>query len=138
MAVDEQYIDPEREQFELFKSLPRDTPILMLNMLRYKDIATYPEGHPLHDQGLSGAEAYKEYMRTSGPVFAGVGGEMTPLGSYQCTVIGPVDERWDNLFIARYPNANAFLAMITDPDYQRAVVNRQAAIATSRLIRLSE
>ena len=31
--------------------------------------------------------------------------------------------------------AHAFLAMVSDPDYQRAVVHRQAAVETSRLIR---
>ncbi len=58
-------------------------------------------------------------------------------GEFQATVIGPGDERWDSIFIARYPTAHAFLEMVTDPDYRIAVVNRQAAVLTSRLIRLS-
>ena len=44
-------------------------------------------------------------------------------------------ERWDHVFVARYPSAHAFLAMVTDPDYRAAVVHRQAAVRTSRLIR---
>jgi hypothetical protein len=34
-----------------------------------------------------------------------------------------------------YPTAAAFLEMVTDPVYRQAVVHRQAAVATSRLIR---
>ena len=45
------------------------------------------------------------------------------------------DEVWDEVFVARYPDAHGFLAMVTNPDYQKAVVHRQAAVATSRLIR---
>lgn len=29
-----EHIDPTREQFDAFKDLPRDTPILMLNLIR--------------------------------------------------------------------------------------------------------
>ena len=39
-------------------------------------------------------------------------------------------ESWDHVFIARYPNAGAFLAMVTDPVYQQAVKHRQAAVLT--------
>ncbi|MDP5103613.1 MAG: DUF1330 domain-containing protein, partial [Erythrobacter sp.] len=39
------YIDPSPENFAAFKDLPRDEPIHMLNLLRYRDHAEYPEGH---------------------------------------------------------------------------------------------
>ena len=50
-------------------------------------------------------------------------------------LIGPSDEAWDDVFIARYPTAHAFLEMVTDPVYRQAVTHRQAAVVTSRLIR---
>ena len=53
-------------------------------------------------------------------------------------VIGPAEQQWDSSFIARYPNSGAFMEMVTDPEYQKAVVNRQAAVLTSRLIRFGE
>ena len=49
------HIDPTREQFEAFKALPRDRPIHMLNLIRYKAVADYPEGHANHGKGLTGA-----------------------------------------------------------------------------------
>ncbi len=129
------HIDPTRAQFEAFKELERDHPIEMLNLVKFRENASYLDGHPLANQGLSGAEAYKNYGRESGPIFAGLGGKIIWRGGFECTLIGHKDETWDEVFVARYPDAHAFMAMVTNPDYQRAVVHRQAAVETSRLIR---
>ena len=129
------HIDPTRAQFDAFKDLPRDQPIEMLNLVRFRDAAAYPADHPLADQGLTGAEAYQNYGAETGPILAKVGGEILWRGVFETTLIGPTDELWHASFIARYPNAGAFLAMVTDPEYQKAVVHRQAAVLTSRLIR---
>ncbi|MEJ2604087.1 MAG: DUF1330 domain-containing protein [Gammaproteobacteria bacterium] len=127
------YIDPERDQFEAFKALPRDVPILMLNFLRFRDKADYPDGRE-----ATGAEAYAAYGRESGPVFSRVGGEILWRGRPELMVIGPTDKHWDLVFVARYPTAGAFLEMVTDPDYREAVKHRQAAVLDSRLIRVAE
>ena len=130
-----QYVDPDRAQFDAFKGLDRDTPLHMLNLVRLRDLAAYPADHALASDGLTGAEAYKNYGAASGPVLAGVGGSIAWRGQFEATLIGPGDEAWDIMFIAAYPNAHAFLQMISDPRYKLAVVHRQAAVTTSRLIR---
>ena len=133
--VEDRFVDPSRENFDAFKALPRDTPIHMLNLLRFRDQAAYPMGHANAGKGLTGREAYAEYGRTSGIVFARVGGSIVWRGSMEAMVIGPTDKNWEMAFIAYYPNSAAFMEMVTDPDYRIAVVNRQAAVLTSRLIR---
>ena len=127
------YIDPERGQFEAFKALPRDEPIMMLNLLCFRDKATYPDG-----RDVTGAEAYAAYGRDSAPVFQRVGGEIVWRGRPEVMLIGPPDKKWDLAFVARYPTAGAFLEMVTDPQYREAVKHRQAAVLDSRLIRTSE
>ena len=127
------YIDPERDQFEAFKILPRDQPILMLNFLRFREKAAYPDGRE-----ATGAEAYAAYGRDSAPIFRRVGGEIVWRAQPELMLIGPPDKQWDLIFVARYPSAGAFLEMVTDPDYREAVKHRQAAVADSRLIRMSE
>jgi uncharacterized protein (DUF1330 family) len=127
------YLDPEREQFDEFKSLPRDTPIHMLNLIRLKGSSTYEDGTT-----TTGAEAYAAYGRDSGPIFQRVGGKIIWRGQPESMLIGPVDEIWDIAFIAYYPNAGAFMEMVTDPGYQQAVKHRQAAVETSRLLRHGE
>mgnify|MGYP002622015087 CR=1 FL=1 len=126
------HVDPEREQFEAFKALPRDRPIMMLNLLRFREHAAYEDGRT-----ASGAEAYAAYGRDSAPVFRRVGGEIVWRGMPEVTLIGPADEHWDLAFVARYPTAGAFLEMVTDPAYREAVRHRQAAVLDSRLVRLA-
>ena len=127
------YVDPERGQFEAFKALPREVPVLMLNLLRFRDTALYPGGRE-----TTGAEAYAAYGRESAPVFRRVGGEIIWRGKPEVVLIGPSGQQWDLAFIARYPTAGAFLEMVTDPVYREAVRHRQAAVLDSRLIRMSE
>ncbi|WP_050927476.1 DUF1330 domain-containing protein [Aestuariivita boseongensis] len=129
------HIDPTRAQFEAFKSLDRDHPIEMLNLVRFRDRAEYPDGHALADQDLTGAQAYANYGKDTAPILKKVGGSILWRGGFQTMLIGPQDEAWDAVFIARYPTAHAFLQMVTDPDYRKAVVHRQAGVLTSRLIR---
>lgn len=133
--TDTRYIDPSRNNFEAFKALDRDRPIAMLNLVAFNAKADYPEGHALADKDLTGAEAYANYGRESGPIFERVGGTVIWSGQPEAMVIGPDDERWDAAFVALYPDAHAFLEMVSDPEYQKAVVHRQAAVATSRLLR---
>ena len=124
------HVDPERGQFDAFKALPRDEPIMMLNLLRFRETAAYEDGRE-----ATGAEAYAAYGKESGPVFRRVGGEIIWRGKPDVVVIGPKNEHWDEIFVARYPTASAFLEMVTDPEYRVAVKHRQAAVEDSRLIR---
>jgi uncharacterized protein (DUF1330 family) len=133
----ETFIDPSPANFQAFKDLPRDRPINMLNLLLYRDRAEYPEGHEHAGKGWSGRRAYEEYGRTSGPIFRKLGGTIIWRGSFETMVTGPEGRRWDDGFIAQYPNAGAFFAMIKDPEYQLAVVNRTAALVDSRLVRFA-
>ena len=129
------HVDPTRIQFDLFKGLDRDHPIEMLNLVRLRDFAVYPEGHALHDPNVSAEEAYRHYGAEALPILQRIGASILWRGAFEATVIGPAGEAWDHAFIARYPTAHAFLDMISDPDYAKAVVHRQAAVRTSRLIR---
>lgn len=126
------YIDPTKEQFAQFRSLEREGPIHMLNLVRLRARAAYPDG-----RDASGEDAYRAYARESGPVFARVGGKQYWVGRFECTVIGPSDERWDRVFIAEYPSFQAFVEMVRDPIYREAVKHRQAAVEDSRLVRLA-
>lgn len=130
-------VDPSRAQFDAFKALPRDTPIQMLNLIRLKPEADYPKDHPNHGKGMTGLDAYRAYGHDSADVFQRVGGKQVWAGRPEAVVTGPGDEAWDLAFIAEYPSAGAFLAMVTDPAYREHVKHRTAAVADSRLIRLA-
>jgi uncharacterized protein (DUF1330 family) len=129
------FVDPTREDMALFRDLPSDRPIAMINLLRFRETAAYPADHPDHAGTRTGAEAYAAYGRTAAPPFSRAGGKQVWLGRPEMTLIGPRDEAWDLAFIAWYPSGEAFGAMLRDPEYRTAVVHRQAAVADSRLIR---
>jgi uncharacterized protein (DUF1330 family) len=128
-------VDPTREAMAAFRALPADRPVAMINLLRFRVEAAYPANHPDHDAGRTGAGAYAAYGRAAAAPFERSGGRQLWLGRPELTLIGPPDETWDLAFIAWYPTAGAFGAMLRDPEYQAAVVHRQAAVADSRLIR---
>jgi len=134
----EAYIDPDRHAWEIFKSLPRDRPIHMLNLIRLRETAAYPEGHPSHSTPVSGLEAYREYGRAIAPHLARLHSRQVWAGAPQVMVTGPSAEAWDLAFIVEYPGAQAFIDMVRDPDYRANVVpHRTAAVADSRLLRLA-
>ncbi len=126
----ENFIDPDRERFGMFKDLPREGKIHMLNLVKLNDVAVYENGTK-----TTGKEAYAAYGRDSGSIFKDLGGKIVWSGSFQLMFIGPQEEDWDICFIAEYPSAEAFISMIRNPDYQKAVKHRQAAVKTSRLVR---
>ena len=131
------YIDPDPKAWEIFKSLPRDQPVQMLNLVRLKPRADYPADHADHGKNLSGLDAYRAYGRTTAHIFARVGGRQIWAGKPQVMVTGPSDEAWDLAFIAEYPTSGAFLEMVRDPDYRELVKHRSAGVADSRLLRLA-
>jgi len=129
------YVDPSRENWQAFKDLPRDRPIHMLNLIKFRDLAEYPEGHPNHGKGLTGREAYAIYYEGFQRVVAQDGAAMVWEAPIECVVTGPAGE-WDEAFVMGYPNSAVFMAMVKNEEYIRDVVpHRTAAVADSRLIR---
>src|SRR5258708_17948644 len=116
------YVDPTKDAFAAFRADDRSSPIHMLNLVKLRPRAAYPDGR----EG-TGAEAYAAYGRDSEPVFSRLGGSIVWRGQFEQMLIGPIEERWDLCFIAQYPSVAAFVAMIRDPVYREAVKHRQAA-----------
>ena len=129
------HIDPSRENWEAFKALPRDTPIHMLNLIKFRDLAEYPPDHPNHGKGLSGREAYAIYGTAFQALVADDGAAMVWQAPLECVVTGPPGE-WDEAFVMGYPDSGTFMAMVKNPRYvAEALPHRTAAVADSRLIR---
>lgn len=126
------YVDPTHKKFREFRRLAGEGPVHMLNLVRLRKRAAYTDG-----RAASGAEAYAAYGRESGPIFRRVGGKIAWSGDFELMLIGPEDEHWDICFIAEYPSGTAFVEMVKDQEYQKAVLHRQAAVEDSRLIRLA-
>src|SRR6202012_1361492 len=104
------YVDPTKEAFAAFRADERPGPIHMLNLVKLRAQAAYPDGRK-----ATGAEAYAASGQESEPVFSRLGGSIVWRGLFEQMLIGPAAERWDLCFIAQYPTVAAFVAMIRDP-----------------------
>ncbi|MDQ2095270.1 DUF1330 domain-containing protein [Rhodalgimonas zhirmunskyi] len=119
--------------FRAFRDVPRKGPIHMLNLVKLRETADYPDGRE-----ASGAEAYAAYGAETAHILERLGGRIVWRGKMEYMLIGPATgEEWDVCFIAEYPSVEAFEAMIKDPEYREAMVHRQAAVQDTRLIRMA-
>ncbi len=120
------------EDFSAFREIQDSRPLNMLNLVKVFPTVEYPDG-----EIVSGIEAYKRYGRLSYPIFERLGCKIIWRGEMLLSLIGPSNEKWDFCFIAEYPNAEAFVSMVTNPDYREAVKHRQISVQESRLIRMA-
>jgi len=126
-------IDPTPQSFrELFVNVPADTPVTMLNLLRFRERAMYAAGATQPER--SGRAAYGEYSGAVAPLLAGVGGRVVWAGQGRHGLIAPDGERWDEILLVEYPSTAAFAAMVTSPEYRAIVFHRTAALEDSRLV----
>lgn len=120
----------DKDRFDAFRAIDREGPVQMLNLVKLRDVAEYEDGRV-----ATGLEAYTTYGKSTAPIFERVGGRIVWRGGMEMMLIGP-ELHWDLCFTAEYPNGQAFVDMISDPDYRKAMMHRQAAVQDSRLIRL--
>ena len=103
--------------FEHVQNLPNDTPFLMLNALWFK-----PDG---------GAAMYKEYLKGALPFVEKYGASAENISTPQGDIFGDFDA--DIVFFVRWPNKQAFLNLVADPDYRKVARLRENAITKSIL-----
>ena len=126
-------IDPTGDDLKhIVATVAADTPVTMLNLLRFRDQAAYPATDDA--KPCSGRDAYARYSRQALAHVRAVGGEPVVIAEVLGRFIGPDNEDWDEMLLVRYPSLSAFLAMIGNPDYQAATIHRTAALADARLI----
>ena len=126
-------LTPTDSQSMAFAQGPQDEPVVMVNLLRFKARAAYPREYTGAETEVSGEEAYQRYLETAASKVRALGGRLIWGGPAGMTLIGPPNEKWDQVLIVQYPNRTAFLAMTADADYEAALVHRQAALAETRL-----
>lgn len=113
--------------------------ILMLNLIKLKVVADYsdvPELAP--DKPVSGREAYQAYIDQTRPFLEKSGGRLDLVAEGGSWLIGPEDERWDLVLLVRQKDMETFFKFETDPDYQKILGHRTAAVEDSRLLPLAE
>ena len=111
-----------------------DQPIVMLNLLKFRERAQYADGRASE---LSGRDAYMLYGAKMQQVVEREGGRMVFSGAIMSLVIGTVEEMWDVAALVEYPSSAAFARIVTSPEVGAIGVNRAAGLAGQLLIRVS-
>jgi uncharacterized protein (DUF1330 family) len=119
-------LNPAPQQAMAFFSGGDDAPICMVNLLKFKDKATYADGS---EPELAGREAYARYAKGVAACIAAVGGKLRFGGAVTGLLIGEVEELWDMVAIAEYPSRKAMFAMVQSPEYQAITKHREAGLA---------
>jgi uncharacterized protein (DUF1330 family) len=127
--------DSTQEQIDALMKGPAEGSIRMLNMLKFKQKAEYADGS---DGGCdNGMQAYIRYsvaLHKEG-ILAAAGAKLVFSEGVAQGVIGDsASTDFDIIAIMQYPCRQAFLNMISSPEYQAAHVHREAGLERQLLI----
>jgi uncharacterized protein (DUF1330 family) len=116
-------ITPNRDQFAALAAAASsdDEPVVMLNLLKFKDRAT-------ENTDESGAEAYRRYGDAATAMIEERGGKVLWAGRADQILIGNPDEPWDQVLLVEYPSRGAFIDMVTQPEYDDAHAHRESGL----------
>ena len=116
---------PNEDQIKEFSEQGEDKPIYMVNLLKFKEKANYPDKR---ETDLTGEEAYAIYAEEVAGHLEKVGGKPLFGGEVERLMLGEVEDLWDKVAIAMYPSRKAMLQMINDPDYIVSAQHRVAGL----------
>lgn len=135
----EAYLEPTQAAGRALVERGIEGPVVMLNLLRFKEVADYsawPELAPR--DAITGAEAYERYVAHTLPFLKESGGEVLLDATGGPWLIGPEGERWDRALLVRQKSVGAFLAFAQHEGYLAGLGHRAAALEDSRLLPLCE
>jgi len=117
----------DKEAFvDFIKNYPSDTPVVMLNILKYKDKT--PDGTK------SGKQSYKEYSMAVAPLLQKVGGKVLWSGKVNKTLIGDQTDQPNTILVVQYPSKESFINMSTSEEYAKISHLREQALEYGGLI----
>jgi len=122
----ENKVTPSDAQIKGFFEPGAEGPIYMLNLLKFKKKAEYEDGR---ETDLSGAEAYALYGAAVSKILINLGGGGMFNAKVERLMLGEVEQLWDTVAIAMYPNRQAMIEMMQSEEYQAIHHHRDAGLA---------
>lgn len=126
---------PTRERIGELMGDSGTEPIVMLNLLRFRARAEYPDGRKTD---LTGRQAYNIYGEAMRKVVEREGGKFIFAGEVRSLVIGAVDQIWDVTALVEYPSSAAFARIASSPEVAEIGVHRAAGLEGQLLIRVTQ
>jgi uncharacterized protein (DUF1330 family) len=113
---------PTSDQMQALIAAPEPGPVVMVNLLRFKEAATAP------DEGVTGEAAYRRYGDRMREFVASRGGRVIWTGRVDGQLIGEGGEGFHMVALVEYPSRKAFVEIATDPFVQEIGVHRAAGL----------
>lgn len=138
-SMHKKYLMPTQEAGRAFIMKQIVGSVVMLNLLRFREVADYsatPELKP--NEPISGEKAYQLYIEHTLPFLTKSGGEILFIGKGGNYLIGPMDEHWDAILLIKQNSVKSFLAFESNQDYMKGYGHRTASLEDSRLLPITE
>lgn len=112
-------IEPTQEQLEALaaRAAEDDSPVVMLNLNRYRD-----------------RDEYLKYGAVATGMLERVGARVLWHAEIADTFIGTDDDRYDEVLAVWYPSRSAFLQFTADPEILAAFEHRRAGLERAAII----
>lgn len=123
---------PEPEQFQELMKGPEDTPVVMVNLLSFKDRA---DGG---NEGMTGEESYMRYGESMRKFVESKGGRFIWSGRVDSMVIGESDADFQVIALVEYPSRKAFVEIASSAHVAEIGKDRARGLAGQWLIATTE
>lgn len=112
------------EQIAALAARPAEAPVVMVNLLKFR--------------AAGGLESYQRYAREVTPHLERVGAAVRYGGEAPASIVGDGEKPWwDAILIVEYPTPQAFVDMVSTPEYAQVHEHRAAALERGDLIATS-
>jgi uncharacterized protein (DUF1330 family) len=115
-------ITPNLDQFQALAAAPDEGPVVMLNLLKFSE---------------GGAESYLRYGDAAAGMIEARGGRLLWSGRAEQILIGDPAAAWDAVLLVQYPSRQAFIEMVSSPEYLEAHGDREAGLERTIVVACS-
>jgi uncharacterized protein (DUF1330 family) len=122
-------IRPNIDQVKQLMAAPDEGPVVMLNLLKFKERASTGDG--------SGGEAYRRYGDAAIEMIEQRGGKVLWTGKAEQVLIGDPAQDWDAVLLVQYPSRAAFIEMTSTKEYDAAHEHRENGLERTIVIACS-
>ncbi|MEL6868088.1 MAG: DUF1330 domain-containing protein [Bacteroidota bacterium] len=117
---------PTQEQMAALMAYPKDQPIVMANIIKFKD--------QVEGREESGRAAYARYTQNVLPLLQKAAARVLWKGDVAYTLVGDSDDQPDILFLVEYPSVDHFLLMVQSEAYREIARDRTIALSYGGLL----
>lgn len=125
MQVINEVVPSDPKQIEGMMEAGPEGPVFMINLLKFKDKAEYADGR---ETDLTGRQAYQLYGAGVTGLLPEYGARFFFMADTTFLSLGQVEELWDEVAIAVYPDRNALFRMSSSQEWRDLAIHREAGL----------